>query len=633
MKADRLRYALVIAALFVIAIPATAKDKWLNLQSKNFNIVSNADEGGTRELALKLEQFRAVFAKIFKIQNSSALPVTVVVFKNDDSFKPFKPLYNGKPANIAGYFQRDHDENLITLNITAKSEERPFAVIFHEYTHLLTSTTPRQWPVWLTEGIAEFYSSFEASKNKVTLGSPIANHVFYLRDKKFVPLKDLFQVGHDSPIYNERDKQGVFYAQSWALVHYLMLGDKQSRQAQLSQYIKMIHAGASADEAFSQSFKTDYVTLEKGLRDYIGNNLYPVANYMLDSTEGEKEISVRPLSEAESQYYLGKILLHTRRIDESEPFFKQSLALDANLPQAYEGLGFVAMRRNNFEEAEKHFKEAVTRDSKNFLAHYYYAEALQRKALGNSASGLRSEIAETIAEELRTSLTLMPSFAPAYSLLGFVHMVSGANLEEGAKAMKTAILLEPQNNNFKMNLASLQMRMRDYEGAKKTLEQLLNTDVKDSAQAMLNSLENYKQAMESPNHVVIDGSVPVETEETAKEKEKPTLKRRDGREEEKPRSNSPTGAPVNLDGTEQMTGVITVVECKGNAMVLSLKTAEKTIRFSVQDHNQVPFFTRALAYSVDIVCGPNNLQAIIYYKPLAGKAPLVGEVVAVEFKK
>ena len=29
---------------------------------------------------------------------------------------------------------------------------------------------------------------------------------------------------------------------------------------------------------------------------------------------------------------------------------------------------------------------------------------------------------------------------------------------------------------------------------------------------------------------------------------------------------------------------------------------------------------------------PNNLQAIIYFKPLAGNAGLAGEVVAVEFK-
>jgi tetratricopeptide (TPR) repeat protein len=631
MKFYCLRYVLFIALVGLLAIPAYAKDKWINLQSKNFNIVSNADEGDTRELALKLEQFRAVFAKIFKIQNASAVPVTVVVFKNDSSYKPFKPLYNGKPANISGYFQRDRDENLITLNIGAKSEEHPFSVIFHEYTHLLTSTTPRRWPIWLSEGFAELYSTFEVNKNKVLLGVPVANHVYYLRDQKFVPLKELFNVSHDSPIYNEREKQGVFYAQSWALAHYLMFGDKMARQPQLSQYVNLIHTGVDADEAFKQVFKTDYTTTEKNLREYIGRNAYSQIELTLDSTEGEKEMTSRLLSDAESQYYLGTILLHTNRVDESESYFKEAATLDPKLAGPREGLGFVAMRRNNFEEAEGHFKEAVAHDSKNFLAHYYYAESLQRKVRAQS-SRISKDAAKTIIDELKTSIKLMPTFAPAYSLLGYIHLSTGENLEEGAQALKTAIQLEPQNNHMKLNLASLQMRMRDFDGAKKMLELLVNSDVGPSAQAMLNSIEGYKQALASPGSVVVIDDVDNETESTTGT-ERPKLKRREQGGEEKPQTNSPTGAPVSLDGAQQMTGVIKTVECNGNSMVISLQSAGRTTQFHITDHNQVPFFSRAIAYSVDIVCGPNNIQAIIYFKPISGKPALAGEVVAVEFKQ
>jgi tetratricopeptide (TPR) repeat protein len=632
MKSYCLRYVLFIALIGLLAIPASAKDKWINLQSKNFNIVSNADEGSTRELVLKLEQFRAVFSKIFKIQSASAVPVTVVVFKNDSSYKPFKPLYNGKPANISGYFQRSGDENLITLNITAKSEEHPFGVIFHEYTHLLTSTTPRRWPIWLSEGFAELYSTFQVEKNKVILGAPVANHVYYLREQKFVPLKDLFNVSHDSPIYNEREKQGVFYAQSWALAHYLMFGDKMARQPQLSQYVNLIHAGVSAEEAFTKAFKTDYAMTEKNLREYIGRNVYSQAVLTLDNTEGEKAITSRPLSDAESQYYLGNILLHTKRIDESEAYFKEAMGLDPNLAGPHEGLGFVAIRRKDFVEAESHFKEAVARDSKNFLAHYYYAESLQRKARAESSSRIPKDVTKTITDELKTAIKLMPTFAPAYSLLGYIHLSTGENLEEGAQALKTAIQLEPQNNHMKLNLASLQMRMRDFDGAKKTLELLVNSDVGASAQAMLNSIEGYKQALTSPGGVVVIEDVNDETE-TATGQERPKLKRREQGGEEKPQTNSPTGAPVSLEGTEQMSGVITTVECSGNSMVISLKSAGKTTQFQVKNHNQVPFFSRALAYSVDIVCGPNNIQAIIYFKPVPGKPASAGEVVAVEFKQ
>src|SRR5262245_9348628 len=129
----------LLLALVSLAPAVAAKDNWISLRSKNFNVVSNANEGDTRQLLLKLEQFRFVFSKLVNTQN--ATPITVVVFKNDGSYKPFKPLYNGKPANVDGYFQRSDDDNLITLNIAA-NDSRPLAVIFHEYTHFLTSRTP-----------------------------------------------------------------------------------------------------------------------------------------------------------------------------------------------------------------------------------------------------------------------------------------------------------------------------------------------------------------------------------------------------------------------------------------------------------------------------------------------------------
>src|SRR5205809_1064504 len=82
----------------------------------------------------------------------------------------------------------------------------PLAAIFHEYTHLLNSYTTRQWPIWLKEGLAGVYSTYEVKKKDVSLGLPVTSHVYLLRDNKFIPLATLFNVGHDSPIYNERSK-------------------------------------------------------------------------------------------------------------------------------------------------------------------------------------------------------------------------------------------------------------------------------------------------------------------------------------------------------------------------------------------------------------------------------------------
>jgi len=153
------------------------------------------------------------------------------------------------------------------------------SVIFHEYTHLVTSLTPREWPIWLKEGLAELYSSFDVKENKVTLGAPISHHVMLLRENKFIPLPTLMGVQRDSPIYNEREKRGIFYAQSWALCHYLMFGDKNARQPQMVEYVKLINQGVGADRAFTQALKSDTAAVEKELRRYIGNSSYTVNIY------------------------------------------------------------------------------------------------------------------------------------------------------------------------------------------------------------------------------------------------------------------------------------------------------------------------------------------------------------------
>lgn len=618
MRRVHLKTMLVLACLAVVlsAAPARAKDKWINLTTKNFNIISNADEGETRKLALKLEQFHYVFSKLFNLPAVRAIPTTVMVFKSDGSFKPYKPLYNGKPSNVAGYFQPGQDENLIALDISA-NDQRPMSVIYHEYTHLLTSTTPREWPLWLKEGLAELYSSFDVKDNKVTLGAPIDHHVFLLRENKFIPLQTLLSVHHESSIYNERDKQGIFYAESWALCHYFAFGDKMARRPQLIDFINQFHQGVEVNRAFAQAFKSDMAAVEKQLRSYVGNSLYTINVYTLASTEGEKDISVRPVSDAEAQFYLGNLLARTNRLDEGEALFKQAIALDPEMPRSYEGLGFIATRRNKFDEAMEQFKQAATRGSKNHLAHYYYAEALQRQAVGP----LPQKLAQQIADELKISIKLMPGFAHAYYALGFLSLATGESLKEGAEFLKTALKIEPQNTNFALTLAQIQARMQDYAAAKKTLEPLLASDadpgVKTAAQSTMKMIEYYTRpntAGPTPDPVDRGTSGSVTTSESLPAP--PRLVRR------------PT---LKFEGAQSIRGVLVSIECKNGKWTLVVNTATDLLRFAVSDKDKLEFYSQDPSFEGSVNCGSVNKIAFIYFKPMAGQTKFAGDAVAVEF--
>ena len=105
----------VLAVLFA-AQAAAAKDVWTGVRSQNFFLVGNASEKEIRQVATRLEQFRHVFTQLFpKATFNTPVPTTVVVFKNDSAYKPFKPVVDGKVSEVAGYFQSSDDVNYITL--------------------------------------------------------------------------------------------------------------------------------------------------------------------------------------------------------------------------------------------------------------------------------------------------------------------------------------------------------------------------------------------------------------------------------------------------------------------------------------------------------------------------------------
>ena len=611
--------ACVVIAL--LAMPTQAKDKWINLTTKNFNIISNADEGGTRRLALKLEQFHFVFSTLFNLPLKRSLPTTVMVFKHDASFKPYKPLYNGKPANLAGYFQSGQDENIIAMDISA-NQEHPMSLIYHEYTHLLTSLTPRQWPVWLTEGLAELYSSFEVDDNKVTLGAPISRHVMLLRDKTFIPIQDLINVRHGSPLYNERDKQSIFYAESWALCHYMMFGDKSVRQPQMAGFAKLINQGVAGDRAFAQAFKVSPAEMEKQIRSYIGRSSYTATIYTFASTEGEKDIAIRAVSEGEAQSYLGNLLARTNRMDEAEVLFKQAVAAEPDLARPYEGLGFVAMRRNNWTEALEHFKQATTRGSKNHLAHYYYAMALEHEAVG----GFTPALTQTLSEELQTSIKLMPGFAHSHAALGFLWLATGQNLKEGAESLRTAIRLEPQNKHFLLNLAQLQARMKDYAAATKTLELLLSGDadpaLKTSAESTMKMIEYATRPAPAASELPRSGTDADRSTETetssSSQPGPPRLVRR------------PT---LKIDGAQTIRGVLVSIDCKAGKWTLVVNTNSDLLRFTVSDKDKLEFYSQDPQFEGKVNCGSVNKIAYIYFKPIAGQSRFAGDAVGVEFTR
>ena len=89
--------------------------RWFETRTAHFNIYSCGAPQDVYKLAARLEQFCEAYTLLAGAQAAASPPIVVMAFPDHESMKPFLPLYQGNPENLAGFFNRGSDENLIVL--------------------------------------------------------------------------------------------------------------------------------------------------------------------------------------------------------------------------------------------------------------------------------------------------------------------------------------------------------------------------------------------------------------------------------------------------------------------------------------------------------------------------------------
>lgn len=654
LKKRKLFVLLYVAALFsFFQTPIYAKDEWVKVRSKNFYLIGNAPEKDVRKVATKLEQFRETFRLIFSQMNLNAtIPTNVIVFKSAAAYKPYKPKRSdGKiDTNIAGYFQPGEDVNYITIS-TEREDAETYGTIFHEYVHFMVDTTfgKSDVPPWFNEGLAEYYQTFEIEEDqKVKLGLPQSGHLNLLQQNKLIPLESFFKVSNAALHETGDHSRNIFYAQAWALIHYLVQTGKSDG---LSKFLTLALNNTPPEKAFQEAFQTTYAQMEKDLKKYVAQSTYKYQLVTLKnklSFDGEMQMS--PISEAVTNAYLGDLMFHSRRDEDAEPLLQKAVALEPNLSMANTTYGMVKIRQRKFAEAKNYLEKAISDDQKNHFALYQYAFLLSRESYDEFGyvSSFSADKTAKMQELLKKAIAIKPSFAESYELLAFIGLVNNEQLDESILNLRKALQYQPGNQKYAIRIAEIYARQNKFKEAAAIAEKILQTtdepQVKLQAEDVLNQVrqrqdfavqqekarKEYEAAIadaKKSGQVILvnngDNEKALSPEEIAKINE-----------EEKMRSvNQAIKKPEANE--KQIIGQIQKIECKGKNITYTVKSGGETFALSSKDFENLSLVSFVPdAENAQVSCGANlaSFNAVLTFKFQNDAKPTNrGELVAIDF--
>lgn len=615
--------SIVAAGLLLLGAAEPASAEWRRIDSPNFTVIGDVSASTLREIALKFEGFRETLSRVLTERaTTTAVPTIVIVFPSDRAFTPFKPLYQGKPTAISGLFVGRQDANYIA--VVADGRPEAMRVVFHEYAHLVISNLWRNAPTWVNEGLAEFYSTYEVSRDgrEAVIGRPVMDHVRELNASRSLKLADLLTVDQQSPLYNEQNRRSVFYAESWALTHLIVLG-KPARTKELFMYLDAVMQGVEPTVAWQKAFAA--TDMERELRNYARDGSFRAFLYKFSDKLAKFDAVPRLLPSADAEALLAEFLIQQQRYDEALARLDAADALAPGHPRLLVARALMEISKGNDEAGAQRLM--ALGDTEDWLLAYTAAVALtelvERRREAPTAEQLR--VAGTLFDAARQHHAEIPN---ANARLASMELRSAAGpSRETRTRIERARLMAPTREDYAFLHAQVLAHVQEYGLARNIIAPLMSAaypaDVRDAARDLMNHIV----AQEDRGQPRSSADLPAAT--LAASADTP------------PSNPEPAAAGGTLrpifrelkDGEQRLEGLLERIECHaGGAATFYLRTASGPDTAVARKMTGVEFITYRDDLTGTVACGTLKppLPAMVTWQadPAARSTK---RVVAIEF--
>ena len=448
----------LLLTLFLALDPARAESTWTEIRSPHFRVLTDASGRDGRMVANEFEQIRHVFVLRFnKEQIGSGAPLTIVAARDSETFRRLEPaLWKSQGTRIAGEFHRGWEKQFALVRLDGWAGNG-HEVVFHEYTHSIMHANTHWLPTWLDEGSAEFYAYTRFEGSRTLVGAPSERAGLLQHTLMLMPATTMLEVNERSPILHDDQKIQLFYAEAWAMVHYMLFGPGMDGGQKLNAFVQRLQTGANQQQAFREVFG-DPKNFDEGLQQYVRRFTFSAGVLPADPGMDPKTFGERKLTPAEADYELGCFHLGEHDRERGRALIEQALTLDPKLAGAHEELGFLDFQAGLDDDARREWSAALAIDPA--LPRSLFAMTMSSQSQSTPSPLFASSGQQTPAQLRATQTTLRritelsPLFAPAYVELALVEWRLHSMQQAYADAQK-AEALEPWRAGYHLVTAGI----------------------------------------------------------------------------------------------------------------------------------------------------------------------------------
>lgn len=352
MPVMHFRTARITALLVAFALTAAvvARDKpW-----------SVVETGSIRAIAETPDAAAAALDRILEVQSmmeqaalvSPSQPINVFALKDTKTFKEIAPAQLKRRDIVAfGFSQTGPQTSFMAIRTDQPSS---IETLRHEYVHILTAGQLPDAPTWLDEGLSEFWASLVVEGDRLIVGRSVPKHLDTLRQGKWLPIDAVLKQPRGSLPSNPK-QVAQFYAQSWAMVHYLLLGPE-----------------AGVPLRFMPDTTTLPSQLESAVKQHVaGKNLREVSIPWRAAKHEPGTVSV--LSEAGILAERAHLLQWSEQPMAALPLARKALNLNPKETLALEVMGVASFVNNQQAEAREWLGRAIDTGYAGYTSALYMA--------------------------------------------------------------------------------------------------------------------------------------------------------------------------------------------------------------------------------------------------------------------